>query len=284
MTALIAAAMRPAPARLPAAFRRRGGSGCVLGLAMLTLAACAGSNAVPERPVLEPPTLGDLVDPVTGSIDPAYALTRISLAGLVEDELARPLDANDRRLLDAAFDRALAGVPAAAPAVWRNPANGHRGEVTLLQWLLDPRQGSLCGIVGHASRLGSPPRLEGKLTICRDGLRGDWRIDTVAFVPRPPAPATAAAARRVPMASAPARRPPAIRPPVATVANRQPAAAPVTARPAATGTTVHERVSTPTDPNRVITRTGDRIVPPPAAGRRGMGELLQDQAPHTPVR
>ncbi len=254
------------------------GARLLLGVLLVGLAACASSNAELQPSLLEPQTVGDLVDPQTGRIDPAFADTQISLASLLAEELGRELDPNDRRLVDIAFDQALVSTPAAAPAVWRNPANEHDGEVTLLQWLVDPRRDALCGIIEHASRFGSPPRLEGDLTICRHSLVGDWQIDTVSFAARQTQPTTTQ--------PTPARAPqarPATTTRSGTPAPRRPVAAPAPA-PAPAATTIQEPAPTATDPDRVITRTSDQIVPPAGAGQQNLGDLLQDQAPHTPVQ
>jgi len=234
-------------------------------LLLAGLAACAPT----EPPVSTPSqSAAGIVDPVTGRLtDIAFAETRISLAEVIADEGGAAIDDNDRRFIDSAFDRSLKGDPGDGPVRWQNPANERSGEVDLKQWLADPRREAACGIINHATRLDRPyVPLKGSLTICRYRLDQDWQVDTASFE-RPPVAPTA-------RPSTPSR-PPA---PVPT-ATPKPAPAPTTAR----ARPVEQPAPKPSDPNRVITRTPDDIVPPASAGQQNIGDLLQDQAPHTPV-
>lgn len=234
-----------------------------LALVAIGLAACATGNTSPSL------TIGNddattIIDPVSGRLDASYASTNVSLADTIDQQIGGGLDANDRRLIDIAFDQALRTAPAEGPTLWSNPANNHAGEVDLMRWLVDQRQRQTCGIVNHQSRLGAGAPLTGSLTICRASLATDWQVDTASFDPRPSTTVTT---------------------PRVTPAPRAPVASPAEPEPApAQAKTVQEPMPTATQPDRTITRTSDDIVPAPGTGQQNLGDLLQDQAPHTEVQ
>lgn len=238
-----------------------------LALLAVGLAACATSNTSPGFSVGSDDAT-TIVDSASGKLEARYAATSVSLADVIERQVGGGLDANDRRLIDIAFDEALRTAPAEGPTLWSNPANDHAGEVDLMRWLVDQRARQTCGIVNHQSRIDSGAPLTGSLTLCRSSLAADWQVDTASFDPRPTSTTTV-------RETAPAPRAPVASPP-------QPAAPVVTetkpARP------VQEPVPTATQPDRTITRTPDEIVPAPGTGQQNLGDLLQDQAPHTEVQ
>ena len=236
-----------------------------LALLAISLAACATGNTSPSL------TIGNddattIVDPGSGRLDARYASTNVSLADMINRQIGGGLDANDRRLIDIAFDQALLTAPAEGPTLWSNPANNHAGEVDLMRWLVDQRQRQTCGIVNHQTRLGVGAPLTGSLTICRASLAADWQVDTASFDPQPSTTVTTPRPAPAPTA------------PVASPTTPAPAQAPAQAK------TVQEAVPTATQPDRTITRTSDDIVPAPGTGQQNLGDLLQDQAPHTEVQ
>lgn len=231
-------------------------------LILLGLGACAPTEPPSSTPY---ESAAGIIDPVTGRLtDISYAETRISLAQVIENETNAPIDDNDRRFIDSAFDKTLKADPNDGPVRWQNPANDRSGEVDLKQWLADPRRDAACGIINHATKLGrTHDPLKGSLTICRYRLDLDWQVDTASFE-RPPAQPSAR-----PKAPAPAATPKPAPAPSSSTAKPRP---------------IEEPAPTASDPNRVITRTPDDIVPPSSAGQQNIGDLLQDQAPHTPAK
>lgn len=248
----------------------------ILFMITIGLAACAPPTAPPPTPI-EAVKVVSIIDPVTGRLtDSVYAQTRVSLAELINQEASKPpyathLDANDQRFVDATFDTALKGDPAGGPNLWRNPANGRTGEIDLMQWLPDPRRDAVCGILNHRTMLANNiDPLSGSLTICRYSLDMDWQVDSASFEIIAPAPV--ATTPKVPPVQATAK--PAVQPTPqpAPVVNQTPI------KP------VQEPAPTRKDPRRVITRTPDEIVPPAGSGQTNIGDLLQDQSPHTPAQ
>lgn len=244
-------------------------------LLLLVLAACAtpagqelaSTVATPRRAVT------GMIEPASGRLMPRFADVSVSLAALIERAHGQRLDGNDRRFIDAAYDAALVDAPAAPARRWRNPANGHAGEVDLLAWQPDLRKGELCGIFRHASKLGER-QLAGSLTVCRGEHATAWRVDQLALdrpvaAPQPDrrelAPTsrtsqTAAGPRTAPAAK-PATRPAAAEPPAAREETDRSGAG---SGPEATG------------PAQVLVPRPTGLAP--GTGDRNIGDLLQDQS------
>jgi len=237
---------------------------------LLLLGACATAGSPSPTSVAPPSKVDGMVDPESGRIRDLYARTGVSLARLVQQRHGRPLDANDRRFIDAAFDAAFRDLPSGPSRPWVNPANGNKGEVDLLVWQPDLRNGELCGVFRHRVRLGTDG-IGGTVTLCRAEPDADWRIDTVSF-DAPPAP--------LPVATSP--KPQALPAPVpstAAPAHPTPTAAP-SATPAIPPAPVPVEPAPPTVGKTMTTRPQ---APPTESGDQNLGDYLQDQAPHQGV-
>lgn len=166
-------------------------------LTLLALAACA--TAPPPVEQAAPPDATVMLDSTGQRLKGIFVPPVPPFAAVLAERRGQPLEPNDRRLMDMAFERAFQAPVGMLPELWSNPLTHDWGEVDLVKLVFDRRENQICALFRHVTGFGRT-LLAGGATYCRRPDEEGWRLDQLGFDDPPTAPKPVAPRRPRPAA------------------------------------------------------------------------------------